>query len=114
MRARLFVIGCTGSVGSSVLSVCRAYPDRFEVRAVAARSSAEKIEQIADEFKSSAVVLTDASAATNLADRAGDRFSVLSGISAMEETAARSDIDHVVVASSGTEAVHALLRALRE
>jgi len=114
MRARLFVIGCTGSVGSSVLSVCRAYPDRFEVRAVAARSSVEKIEQIADEFKSSTVVLTNASAAADLAVRAGDRFSVLSGISAMEETAARSDIDHVVVASSGTEAVHALLRALRE
>ena len=32
-RKRVAVIGCTGSVGSSALAVCRAYPQLFQVTA---------------------------------------------------------------------------------
>ena len=49
-RKRIAVIGATGSVGSSVLDVCRAHPDALEVRALAARSPSEKLTALAAEF----------------------------------------------------------------
>ena len=42
-RKRVAVIGATGSVGSAILSVCRAHPDEVEVRALAARRPSEKL-----------------------------------------------------------------------
>jgi 1-deoxy-D-xylulose-5-phosphate reductoisomerase len=112
-RTRLFVIGCTGSVGSSVLSVCRTFPDFFEVRALAARSSAAETAKLAEEFQADRVVLTDPEAAADLRRISAGRVKVLEGADALEETAASRDIDHVVVASSGTGAIGALMAALR-
>ena len=113
MRKKLFVIGCTGSVGSSVLAVCRDYPDFFEIRALAARSSASGTERLADEFGCRKVVLADERAARELGTRRKGNLTVLGGKNGLSETASDPDIDHVVVASSGTDAVPALLAALR-
>ncbi len=112
-RIRLFVIGCTGSVGSSVLSVCRTFPEFFEVRALAAHSSGEEIGRLAAEFQTDRVVLSDPEAAAGLARSFAGRLKILSGAEALEETAVSPDIDHVVVASSGTGGIGALMAALR-
>ena len=48
-RKRVAVIGATGSVGTSVLDVCRAHPEALEVRALAARSPSEKLTALATE-----------------------------------------------------------------
>ena len=42
-KKRVAVIGATGSVGSSVLSVCRAHADEIEVCGLAARTPAEPL-----------------------------------------------------------------------
>ena len=112
-KIRLFVIGCTGSVGNSVLSVCRTFPDFFEVRALAAHSSAAETEKLAGEFQVDRVVLSDPEAAADLRRSSAGRLKVLEGSEALEETASGTDIDHVVVASSGTGAIGALMAALR-
>ncbi|HEY7850181.1 MAG TPA: hypothetical protein VIC27_08960, partial [Ktedonobacterales bacterium] len=38
-RRRIAVLGSTGSIGRQTLDVVRAYPDRFQVVALAARSN---------------------------------------------------------------------------
>ncbi|HEX8983068.1 MAG TPA: 1-deoxy-D-xylulose-5-phosphate reductoisomerase, partial [Ktedonobacterales bacterium] len=38
-RRRLAILGSTGSIGRQTLDVVRAYPDHFEVVALAARSN---------------------------------------------------------------------------
>ena len=44
---RIVVIGATGSVGSSVLDVCRTYPEYFSVVGLAAHSSADSLHRLA-------------------------------------------------------------------
>lgn len=111
-RTGLFIVGCTGSVGRSVMAVCRLFPEFFEVRALAAKSSAEEVMGLALEFGSGRVILTDPGAAGKLKNNSRG-VEVLAGTGAMEETAAAPDIDHVVIASSGTGAMGALVTALR-
>ena len=65
-KTRLFVIGCTGSVGRSVLDVCRTFPDHFEVRALGARSSWEEAGRQAREFNCPQVVMAEAAAGEKL------------------------------------------------
>ncbi len=116
MKKRLFVIGCTGSVGSSVLSVCRMFPEHFEVVALAANSSAERLLFLAEEFSCRTVVLADSSSAQKAAvpsGRSHTGIAVLSGEEGLLQMASHPDIDHVVFASSGTGAIRALMQALR-
>ncbi|MDR1620755.1 MAG: hypothetical protein LBS00_00085, partial [Synergistaceae bacterium] len=49
-KKRVAVIGATGSVGSSVLDVCRHHLDRVEVTALAAGRDAEKLASLSAEF----------------------------------------------------------------
>lgn len=105
-RKNLAVIGCTGSVGSSVMSVCRAYPDVFCVKALAAASGRDSIADLCREFSPQRLVL---SAPRN--DIPSD-VSVGFGEDALCALAEMEDVDHVVIASSGTAAVTALERAL--
>lgn len=50
----LAVIGCTGSVGSSVMDVCRCYPGEFSVKALAAGSGRDSISALCREFSRNA------------------------------------------------------------
>lgn len=112
-KTRLFVLGCTGSVGSSVLSVCRAFPERFQISVLAARSSSSAMAKLAVEFSVPTVILTDPEAAEKLRNESHGSFTVLSGDKALEEAALRDNVDHLVAASSGTAAIPALMAALR-
>ena len=84
-KTRLFVLGCTGSVGSSVLSVCRAFPERFQISVLAARSSGAAIAKLAVEFSVPTVVITDPQAADKVRNESHGSFAVLSGNKALEE-----------------------------
>ncbi len=59
------------------------------------------------------MVLSDPEAAADLRRSFDGSLKVLEGAEALEETASSPDIDHVVVASSGTGAIGALMAALR-
>lgn len=113
MKKRLLVVGCTGSVGRSLLSVCSAFPERFEVLVLAAKSSVKTMESLALSFRPEQVILSDEGAATRLRGRLEGSVAVLGGLRAMEEAACHPDIDHVVIASSGTDALPVLMTALR-
>lgn len=107
-RKRIAVIGATGSVGSSVLDVCRAYPDALEVCALAARSPSEKLMALAAEFGVTMLCVHDAPP-----DFGPEGTRGLRGPEGLIAVAEDSSVDHVVFASSGTAAIPALQAALR-
>ena len=50
-KIKVAVIGATGSVGSSVMSVCRSHKDKIEVYGLAAFNNSKKLNDLAAEFK---------------------------------------------------------------
>ena len=92
----LAVIGATGSVGSSVMSVCEAWPDKICVKAIAANSRSEKLLNLAGKFNVKKVYIYQES-----------------GESGLEEIANDPEINHIVFSSSGTDAIKALCTALK-
>ena len=90
------VIGATGSVGSSVMSVCEAWPDKITVKAVASNKRSEKLSRLAERFNVSKVYPYEET-----------------GQEGLEALALDPDIEHVVFASSGTAAIKALCSALK-
>jgi 1-deoxy-D-xylulose-5-phosphate reductoisomerase len=108
---RVAVIGATGSVGGSVLDICSRFPDRFEVAALAARSNADGVLDLARRFGARTACL--AAPSKDIARKfksAG--VELLTGVEGLEAIATLAGVDHVVFASSGTDAVTALRRAL--
>ncbi|MBQ6774725.1 MAG: 1-deoxy-D-xylulose-5-phosphate reductoisomerase [Synergistaceae bacterium] len=91
----LGVIGATGSVGSSVMSVCEAWPDKICVKALAANKCSRKLMQLAEKFRVNKIFAYEQS-----------------GSEGLEELALDPEIDHVVFSSSGTAAIKALCKAL--
>jgi 1-deoxy-D-xylulose-5-phosphate reductoisomerase len=112
VKKRVAVIGATGSVGTSVLDVCRHHRDRVEVVALAAAQNAEKLASLAVEFGTSKLCLASKEAAASLAGKLSSPVKVLSGPSGLETLSQDPNIDHIVFASSGTAAIEALQTAL--
>jgi 1-deoxy-D-xylulose-5-phosphate reductoisomerase len=121
-RKRVALVGATGSVGSSVLDVCRHHRDRLDVVALAAGRDAEKLAALSREFGPETLCLAEAEAAAALERLAlnppGTAFSaspsprVLSGADGLTRISRDPAIDHIVFASSGTAAIEALQAAL--
>ncbi len=74
----LGVIGATGSVGSSVMSVCEAWPDKIHVKALAANHMSEKLKALAEKFSVQKVYAYEET-----------------GEHGLEEIACDSEIEHV-------------------
>jgi 1-deoxy-D-xylulose-5-phosphate reductoisomerase len=107
------VIGATGSVGTAVLDVCRAHPDRFRVVALAASRNVSGMAALAEEFKPSFLAMSDPGAARELSLRVPPTTKVLSGLKSLEELVLLPETEHAVFASSGTAAIPALISSLR-
>lgn len=108
------LIGATGSVGGSVLDVCARFPGRFRVTAVACRSNAASLLGIARRFHSKYACLyaPDGPEATAKSEFRRHGVELLTGRGGMESIASSPEIGHVVFASSGTDAITSLQRAL--
>lgn len=90
------VIGATGSVGSSVLAVCEAWPEKIRVVGLAANRRSAKLQALAEKFGVSKVFAFEET-----------------GEAGLEELATMPEAEHVVFASSGTGAIKALCCALK-
>jgi 1-deoxy-D-xylulose-5-phosphate reductoisomerase len=92
---RLAVLGSTGSIGQSTLDVVRAHPDKLKVIGLAAGSNSNRLRDQAAEF---------GPAITALASETGSK-----GLIAV---ATHPEVDIVICASSGTDALEAVLAAI--
>lgn len=55
---RILVLGCTGSIGTSVLNIIREFPDRFSVAGLTAHRSRSRLQDLSKEFGGAPFCLT--------------------------------------------------------
>ena len=112
-RLRVAVLGCTGSIGTQALDVCRQHADRLQVTALSVNSSTSELVAAAREFSVPAVAVADAAHGDDAVLQElpeGTQLGV--GAQAVCELARRDDVDCVLVAivgAAGLEASHAAL-----
>jgi 1-deoxy-D-xylulose-5-phosphate reductoisomerase len=112
----LAILGSTGSIGRSTLSVVALYPERFRVAVLAAHGSWEAIVEQARQFQAETVVLVDPKAAALARDAlraCGAATRVHSGADALAEAVAADNVDVVMAAIVGAAGLPSTLAAVR-
>ena len=92
---RLAILGSTGSIGQSALDVVRAHPDKLTIVGLAAGSNADRLREQAAAFGATITALASTS-----------------GSEGLIAVATHPDVDIVICASSGTDALEAVLAAI--
>ena len=114
MMKRISILGSTGSIGQSTLSVVEKYPHRFKIVALAAGNNVMLLEQQVRQFKPTVVSVSSEDSAEILKKRLqGFRVRVLSGIEGMIQVAATDDADVTVSAIVGTAGLVPTMAAIR-
>jgi 1-deoxy-D-xylulose-5-phosphate reductoisomerase len=112
---RLAILGSTGSIGQSALAVVRAHPTRLRVVGLAAGDNAERLAEQIAEFQPSIAALSSASGAERLRAACGARPPRIEcGEDGLIAVATHPDVDIVICASAGTNALGAVLAAIDE
>jgi len=107
------LLGATGSIGTSTLSVVEAFPDRFRVVAMAAGRNLDAARERALRHRPRTVSVTDPDDAESLArDLPGIR--VTSGAEGLLEVACHPQADLVVSALVGSVGLEPTVAAIRE
>lgn len=106
------IIGATGSVGGAVVDICRRFPERFRVASMAGLRNVAGMARLAAEFNPETIAMVDEQSAAELKSLVPRTIKVLSGIESLREIALSTEASQVVFASSGTEAIPALMETL--
>ena len=113
MTNTISILGSTGSIGRQTLEVAEELGLR--VAALTAHSSVERMEEQVRKFRPALAVMTDETAARELATRLADTDTrVLGGFDALCEAAVHPDADTVVTAVVGMVGLKPTLAAIRE
>lgn len=113
MTKRICLLGATGSIGESTLSLIRQHPDKYQLVAASAHSNVAKMADIAAEFQPSYVAMADQKAAAQLKAKTGQGCQVGAGEEALCAIAALDDVDVVVAAIVGTAGLPSALAAAK-
>ncbi|MCC7182286.1 MAG: 1-deoxy-D-xylulose-5-phosphate reductoisomerase [Rhodocyclaceae bacterium] len=116
MRARLSILGATGSIGRSTLDVVARHPDRFEVFAVSGHSRVDALFDICRAHRPAIAVVPDERTASSLRQRLhGLALPTLveSGEAALAAIAAAPEADIVMAAIVGAAGLVPTLAAAR-
>jgi 1-deoxy-D-xylulose-5-phosphate reductoisomerase len=110
---RIAILGSTGSIGRSALAVVDAHADRLSVVGLAAGENAELLGEQVARYGPNTVAMASGEALDRLR-AAGARDAVLAGAGrdGLVAVATAPDVDLVLCASSGTEALEAVLAAI--
>ena len=111
---RVAVLGCSGSIGTQTLDVCRRHADKIEVVALSVHSSVSSLVSAAREFGVAHVCVADASAAKDpLLEELPAGCELTSGPESLTRLATLPEVDVVVNALVGFSGIHAGFAALR-
>ena len=109
---RLAILGSTGSIGRSALSVVDAHPDRLSVVALAAGDNHELLAQQIERYHPDIVAMASGDAVDRLR-ASGTRLPIVgTGTSGLVAVATHPGVDIVICASSGTAGLEAVLAAI--
>ncbi|MDP5141753.1 1-deoxy-D-xylulose-5-phosphate reductoisomerase [Rheinheimera baltica] len=114
---QVVILGSTGSIGVSTLSVLAAHPDEYQVLALTAATQSDKLLQQCLAVKPRFAAMLDTDAANRLATElalAGCKTEVLSGIDALCQLAAHPDADIVMAAIVGAAGLLPTLAAVEQ
>jgi 1-deoxy-D-xylulose-5-phosphate reductoisomerase len=108
------IVGSTGSIGRSALSVVDAHPDRLNVVALAARDSADQLAEQVRKYRPEIVAMGTAQAVDRLraCGLADERVRCEVGSEGLIAVATHPSVDIVICASAGTTALEAVLAAI--
>jgi 1-deoxy-D-xylulose-5-phosphate reductoisomerase len=114
---RIAILGSTGSIGRSTLSIVESYPDRFQVATLAAGNNTEAIFEQALRWKPKVISVASEAAANSLRTKlraAGlTQMEVLHGAPGTVRVATHPDVDFVVSAIVGVSGLEATYEAVR-
>jgi 1-deoxy-D-xylulose-5-phosphate reductoisomerase len=111
---RIAILGSTGSIGQSALSVVDAHPDRLTIAGLAAGENVERFADQIARYKPRVVAMSTDAAADRLraaGGLAGARFGG-TGREGLVAVASDPSVDLVLCASSGTDGLEAVLAAI--
>jgi 1-deoxy-D-xylulose-5-phosphate reductoisomerase len=111
---RLAILGSTGSIGRSTLDVVIDHPGAFEIRALAAYSDIERLEEQYRRFHPEYLGVIDPDSGRKLAAKLqGESVTVVTGEEEIVKLAALSQVDMVVNAVVGAAGLRASLETIR-
>ena len=113
LMKRIAILGSTGSIGQSALSVVDAHPDRLQVVGLAAGENAELFAAQIARYRPAVVAMGTSTAVDRLAgSRPADVTMAGTGREGLVAVASHPDADLVLCASAGTDALEAVLAAI--
>lgn len=107
------LLGATGSIGDSTLSVLALHPDRYRLEVATARRNVPRMLEICRQFRPPLAVLTEPAAAAELraALGAGQATQVLDGHQVLEQVVRAAEVDVVVAGIVGAAGLASSLAA---
>ena len=115
---RIAILGSTGSIGQSALAVVDAHPDRLQIVGLAAGENADRLAAQIERYRPRVAAMATGDAidrlqkSGGLGGDGGDVTLVGTGRDGLVAVASHPDVDLVLCASSGTEALEAVLAAI--
>ena len=114
MKKRIAILGSTGSIGTQTLDVVRRNPDLFEVYAISANRSVDKLIEQACEFHPEVVCIADENQYLPLKEALSDLdCKVWAGADAIAEMVTFPSIDIVVAAMVGYAGLKPTIEAIK-
>ena len=112
---KISILGSTGSIGQSTLSVVEKFPDRFRVVGLAAGNNVDILEKQVRRFMPAMVSVVSPPAAESLKKRCADvnNVSIFSGVEGMIRVAAAEEAQITVSAIVGTAGLVPTMAAIR-
>ena len=111
---RIAILGSTGSIGQSALAVVDAHADKLQVVGLAAGENADRLSEQISRYRPRVAAMASGSAIDRLSDNGalGGTSIAGSGRDGLVAVASHPEVDLVLCASSGTEALEAVLAAI--
>ena len=110
---RIAILGSTGSVGVNALEVVAAHPEAFEVSTLACRSNVALLTEQARRFHVPHVALFDEKGILELKRSLNSGTRIYAGADGLREVVGFPEVDLVLVAIGGAQALQPTLEAIR-
>jgi len=107
------LLGATGSIGKSTLSVIDLHRDQFNVFALSANTNWQQMVKLCNKYQPSFAVMRDEASALELQNALDNDTQVLSGVEALCKIAAHEQTDYVMAAIVGAAGMASSLAAAK-
>ena len=107
------LLGATGSIGNSTLSIIDQHPDKFNIFALSANTNWQDMVKLCAKYQPKYAVMADTNSAENLQNAIDIDTVVLSGADALDQIAADENTDYVMAAIVGSAGMSSALSAAK-